>query len=139
MSTLHTNRLLLHAATCPADRLGNWEARGPGKGRVRSPLGCAAGPTVRRGTAKPAAVPGHSGGAIGTQSAGSVAELAWSPEETGRKQCPRGQRTVTQETDRSLNVNSTNTRKHQGKRLKRTPVTNQGCETRDRENEIKLF
>lgn len=37
-SALRRNcRLLLCAATCPTDRLGNWEARGPGKGRTRSP------------------------------------------------------------------------------------------------------
>lgn len=93
--------------------------------------------TARRGTAKPAAVPGHFGGAVGTQSAGTVAELAWSPEETGRKRCPQGQTPMAQKTDHSLHVNSTKTRKRQGKLLKLIPVTNQVCETSDQENEIK--
>lgn len=35
MSALHANRLL-RAASCPADHLGSWEARDPGKGRTCS-------------------------------------------------------------------------------------------------------
>lgn len=88
-----------------------------------------------RRTAKPAGVPGHSGEARGTQSVGTVAELAWSPKETGRRQRPQGQTTMARKTALSLKVNSAKARKRHGKLLKLIPVTNQMCETSDQENE----